>query len=229
MNAAGTKQALAVLRGEASLDDVTRRRVERARAEQDRRDQQKFREAVIARRLATANLPARLTDEATWHFHGLPRGYADEALTWCHRETLEGFLVLQGPRGCGKSSIAALCLMECARRREIDRPLYARSCDVLRALSGRDAGRVWWEADLLVLDDLDSERSPAPWAVDAFCDLLDSRWQSGAPTIITTNRADRDHLCRLYGERIASRLLDRRKNAALLWSADAPDWRAVGE
>ena len=60
------------------------------------------------------------------------------------------------------------------------------------------------EAELLVLDDLGSEQN-SPWASEKLFQLLNYRYNSRFPTVITTNNLRLQAL----DERIRSRLMDR--------------------
>jgi DNA replication protein DnaC len=62
------------------------------------------------------------------------------------------------------------------------------------------------KADLLVLDDLGAEK-PTEWALEKIYQIVNSRYESLGPMIITTN-LDLNSLERLLGERTFGRILE---------------------
>jgi DNA replication protein DnaC len=75
--------------------------------------------------------------------------------------------------------------------------------------------------DLVLLDDVGSER-PTEWAVSELGDIINSRYDSDLPTIITTNTPI-DKLKDYLSERIASRLAE----MCLVIPMVGPDLRLV--
>lgn len=103
-------------------------------------------------------------------------------------------LLIVGPTGTGKSSAAALAAREVVR---IDRNvLWSYVPDLLdrMAMSARErAGEVRMQSgvDLLVWDDF-GVRSPAEWEVGFMDQIVEARYQSRRPMIVTTNLTPQD-------------------------------------
>ncbi len=122
----------------------------------------------------------------------------------------EGWLLLEGTYGCGKTHLAAA--VGNARLQVEDAVLFITTPDLLdhlRNTYGRDSETGYDEmfdrmrnAPMLVLDDLGVE-NPSAWAQEKLFQLLNHRYSHHLPTVITTN-ADID----LLDPRVRSRLLD---------------------
>ncbi len=124
-----------------------------------------------------------------------------------------GWLVFEGPNGCGKThlavSIARRCLEDGAMA------LFAvvpDLLDYLRATFAPDAEEHYDDAfmkmretELLVLDDLGAEQS-TPWANEKLFQLLNYRYNGRLATVITTNKIGFTGI----ENRIRSRLSDTR-------------------
>ena len=123
----------------------------------------------------------------------------------------QGWLVFIGRNGCGKTHLAAAIANRCLSRGSL--VLFSTVIDLLehlRATFVPTSTEVYdqlfakmREAELLVLDDLGAQQS-SPWANEKLFQLLNYRYNSQFPTIITTNNPD------LQGieERIRSRMTD---------------------
>ncbi len=128
-----------------------------------------------------------------------------------YAEEPEGWLVFIGRVGCGKTHLAAaIANMALARGTRVLFSTVSDLLDHLRATFIPNAKEVYdhlfqemREAELLVLDDLGAQQS-SPWANEKLFQLLNYRYNSQFPTIITTNNAG------LQGieERIRSRIMD---------------------
>jgi DNA replication protein DnaC len=141
----------------------------------------------------------------------------------------EGWLVLEGSYGCGKTHLAAAIGNE--RLAKGDMVLFITVPDLLdhlRSTYGPTSEIDYDEmfdrirgAQLLILDDLGSE-NPSQWAGEKLFQLLNHRYSRHLPTVITTN-VDLD---RIDG-RIRSRMLDE----GLIRRAPitAPDYRTPTE
>lgn len=128
-----------------------------------------------------------------------------------YAEEPDGWLVFVGRVGCGKTHLAAAVANQALARGT--RVLFSTVSDLLdhlRATFVPNATEVYdhlfqemREAELLVLDDLGAQQSSA-WANEKLFQLLNYRYNSRFPTIITTNNAG------LQGieERIRSRIMD---------------------
>lgn len=140
-------------------------------------------------------------------------------------EEPQGWLLLEGMYGCGKTHLAAA--VGNWRLKKGDMVLFITTPDLLdhlrssyapNAESGYDEtfNRVR-DAGLLILDDLGVE-NPSEWAKEKLFQLLNHRYVHRKATVITTNR-DLDSL----DARIRSRLLD--VNGVHHINIHAPDYR----
>lgn len=128
-----------------------------------------------------------------------------------YAEEPDGWLIFIGRVGCGKTHLAAAIANRALARGS--RVLFSTVSDLLdhlRATFTPSSTEVYdhlfqemREAELLVLDDLGAQQS-SPWANEKLFQLLNYRYNSQFPTIITTNNAG------LQGieERIRSRIMD---------------------
>jgi DNA replication protein DnaC len=136
-----------------------------------------------------------------------------EAFQYAQRfaQNPNGWLLLVGPTGCGKTHLAAAIANHCLETGAV--VLFATVPDLLdhlRAAFAPDSSEVYdqmfgrmREAEVLVLDDLGVQQS-SPWANEKLFQLFNYRYNSGFPTVVTTNPRG------LYAtdERIRSRLGD---------------------
>lgn len=123
----------------------------------------------------------------------------------------QGWLIMFGNYGCGKTHLAAAIANE-ALRRHIG-VLFAVVPDLLdhlRATFGPSSEKQYDErfeqirdAPLLVLDDLGTE-SATPWAREKLFQIINHRYNYALPTVITSNRKPDD-----IDPRIFSRMADR--------------------
>ncbi len=164
---------------------------------------------------------------------GLPEAIRGELrmvyeLCWQYAQQPEGWLVLVGGFGAGKTHLAAAIANHAAARgRPVLFEIVPDLLDYLRAAFGPnsesglderlDAVR---ETPLLILDDLGAHNSTA-WAQEKLFQILNHRYNHRLPTVITTNqRVDE------LDPRIASRLQD--LDVARMITLNAPDYRAGG-
>lgn len=210
-----------------------------------------IRERRQRRYSAYSDLPLRRAQTfATFDVEGAPRLAEIRAAAEHYAAAPEGWLVLAGTPGVGKSHLAAAIAHEVtALGGRTFFLLVDRLLDHLRAtyapeseVSVDELASLVVEADLLVLDDL-QRISVRPWARAQLFKLLDQRYTHEAPTIFTTNltSAALTGLLRRQGrggqssdgsgstydalldDRLCSRLLDRR---LVTWIAiEAPDYR----
>jgi DNA replication protein DnaC len=123
----------------------------------------------------------------------------------------DGWLMLTGSFGCGKTHLAA-AIANYVAQSQVTFPLFTvvpDLLDYLRAAFAPDQGLSYGnrfneirDASLLVLDDLGTENS-TPWATEKLFQIINYRYNQRKATIITTNR-DLDRM----DPRIASRLKD---------------------
>jgi len=138
----------------------------------------------------------------------------------------EGWLVLVGVNGCGKTHLAAAIANY---RLQAGKPalflVVPEFLDHLRSTFSPES-RVSYDqlfesaknAPLLILDDL-GEQSATPWAQEKLYQVLNYRYNAQLPTVITTTYA-LDELESAVG----SRLADSRLN--LVFNINAPDYRS---
>jgi len=127
-------------------------------------------------------------------------------------------LLLHGGSGLGKTYLLH-CIGHYARERGVD-TLYVTAYDLLMDLknayfsrTGENA-REYFEAELLLIDDLGMEPLMEGVTVEQIYHLINSRLSSGLYTAISTNFT-RVELQKRYTERLSSRLLDVRTSLAL--------------
>jgi DNA replication protein DnaC len=143
-----------------------------------------------------------------WLVPGVQEAYT---VAWEYAHCPDGWLVLIGTHGCGKTHLAAAAANLLL---EGDQPvLFTTVPDLLDHLRATYAPTsevtydalytLMCEAGVLVLDDLGAQHT-TPWAEEKLFQLINRRYVWRSPTIITTN-----HI-RLSGvnERIRSRLSD---------------------
>ncbi|RLC89488.1 MAG: DNA replication protein DnaC [Chloroflexi bacterium] len=140
----------------------------------------------------------------------------------------EGWLVLRGGYGCGKTHLAAAIANACvAQGLPVLFLTVPDLLDHLRAAFSPSAGQTYDErfeevrtAPLLILDDLGIEQSTS-WALEKLFQLLNYRYMSRLPTVITTN-----HELEELEPRLRSRLAD--PDLVQLVTILAPDYRQAG-
>jgi DNA replication protein DnaC len=132
-----------------------------------------------------------------------------EAYRFAH--DLDGWLVLVGPNGCGKTHLAAAIANYNLSRGSV--VLFTVVPDLLahlRSTFGPNSTEAYdqrfakmREAELLVLDDLGAHQSSS-WASEKLFQLLNYRYNVGFPTVVTANKQGLASM----DERIMSRLSD---------------------
>ncbi len=141
----------------------------------------------------------------------------------------EGWLVFMGETGSGKTHLAAAIVNH---RYEIGKPalfvVVPDFLDHLRAAFSPDS-KVSYDqlfesvktAPLLVLDDF-GEQSTNPWVKEKLYQLINYRYNSRLPTVITT-RLSLDEIMTEVDSSISSRLVDRQMSVT--FNIMAPDYR----
>ena len=149
-----------------------------------------------------------------------------EAVSYARR--LEGWLLLMGGYGSGKTHLAAAIANEVLVRGIV--PLFVTVPDLLDYLRGAyapDASQAYSDrfeqirtTQLLILDDLGTENA-TPWALEKLFQLLNYRYMARLPTVVTTNQEL---------ERIDPRLRSRLADPELVEIVTilAPDYRLGG-
>ena len=127
-------------------------------------------------------------------------------------EEPDGWLLIFGPNGCGKTHLAAAIANRCRARGE--RPVFffvADLLDYLRHLMNDETGPGFLEgfnqlknAPLLILDDLGAQ-SDVAWVRDRLFQLINHRYAARLPTVFT---ASEESLARVVEERVLARLND---------------------
>jgi len=145
-----------------------------------------------------------------------------------YAEKPEGWLVLRGRYGCGKTHLAAaIANYRIARGQPVLFMVVPDLLDYLRAAYRPDTDSSYDEqfdavrnAPLLILDDLGTQSS-TPWAQEKLFQLLNYRYNGLLPTVITTNRELEE-----IDPRLRSRLADTELCQVL--TILAPDFRQAG-
>jgi DNA replication protein DnaC len=122
----------------------------------------------------------------------------------------QGWLVLKGPYGCGKTHLAAAIGNEAiGRHLQTLFSVVPDLLDHLRSTFGPSSETSYDDVfervrgtNILILDDLGTESS-TPWAREKLFQILNYRYNYRMPTVITTNRD-----LRQIDERIVSRMQD---------------------
>jgi DNA replication protein DnaC len=189
-----------------------------------RRRERDARESDDLRRLS--NLDAMLDLTFANFDRSVPGARAAYDAAWDYAQNTDGWLLLQGPCGVGKTHLAVAIALHAMQHQHL-KVLFAVVPDLLdhlRSTFDPSAGVNYDErfqqvrnAPLLVLDDLGTENATA-WAREKLYQIFNHRYNERLPTIITTNQD-----LRRIEERVLSRLLDTRLTR--LVEIDAEDFR----
>jgi len=136
--------------------------------------------------------------------------------------------LMVGPRGTGKSSAAALCCREAVKAgRSVHWSYVPDLCD---QLAGKPAERAQLvrhlvHVDLLVFDDF-GVRDPADWEIGFLDQIVEGRYRSYRPMIVTSNHTP----AMLAADPRMARLVDRwqERTAAALIVLGGASMRANG-
>jgi DNA replication protein DnaC len=152
------------------------------------------------------------------------------AATWDYAHCPDGWLLLIGTNGCGKTHLAAAAANVLLEHDQT--VLFTTVPDLLDHLRAAYAPTsevsydslymLMREVDILVLDDLGTQKTSA-WAEEKLLQLINHRYICRAPTIITTNQI------RLSGinERIRSRLSDAGLVRSVTFDEGVSDYRPL--
>ncbi len=161
------------------------------------------------------------------HRENLRMAY-ERALTYAQNPM--GWLIIQGGYGCGKTHLAAaIANRQIAAGNKVIFITVPDLLDHLRTAFSPDAAdegsfisrfEEVRHVPLLILDDLGIE-SPTPWAVEKLYQILNHRYNSRLPTVITTN-----HSLEEMQVRLRSRLQDQDVSSVIVITA--PDYRRGG-
>ena len=135
-----------------------------------------------------------------------------------YAETPQGWLVLQGANGCGKTHLAAAIANRALR--DGRHVLFAGVADLLDDLRRDDLFQDVRDVELLVLDDFGMQERSA-WARERLFQVVNYRTLAELPTVVTTDRSQSD-LQRTY-PRIWARIGDPAQGAFCF--IDAPHYR----
>ncbi len=189
------------------------------------------RRVTALRTLSDLEVLSRMTFETfVPEGHGLPPD-KQANLRWIYEEARgfaenpEGWLVLKGGYGCGKTHLAAAIANTCVERGQP--VLFITVPDLLDHLRAAFAPSSPARYDarfeevrtapILILDDLGTESS-TPWAQEKLFQILNYRYNARLPAVITTN-----HELEEIPLRLRSRLVD--PDLARIVSITAPDYR----
>jgi len=192
------------------------------------------RRVAALRTLSDLGILARMTFETfVPEGHGIPPDKQIN-LRWAYEEAQafakkpEGWLVLKGGYGCGKTHLAAAIANDCVERGQ---PVLFITVpdllDHLRASFAPTSPAGYNErfeeirtAPILILDDLGTESS-TPWAQEKLFQIFNYRYNAHLPTVITTN-----HELEEIPLRLRSRLVD--PSLTKIVTILAPDYRRAG-
>jgi len=137
---------------------------------------------------------------------------------WANGTATRPWVYLFGPVGTGKTHLSASALHEAIRVGRSGR--FVSLVDLLGRMrrtfsryneSDYDVLEAYRSAGHLVVDDLGTEK-PTTWAIQTLTDLVNHRYESGRPTIFTSNYTLTEIATRLVlpgEEKAAERIVDR--------------------
>ncbi len=180
-------------------------------------------ELELLRNMALENFDHRRRDLPLEQQENLGRAF-ELARDFAHNP--EGWLVLLGPNGCGKTHLAAAIAN---KRRKDGHPAFfvvvPDLLDHLRATFIPDSKVTYDElfervkkAPLLILDDF-GEHSATPWAQEKLYQVINYRYNARLPTVVTTCFALEE-----IETRISSRMSD--PAVSTPFYIDVPDYRS---
>ena len=137
-----------------------------------------------------------------------------------------GWLVLQGPVGTGKTTLARAILSHW--RGKLTEPTTSSELLMewrsnIKVPDFEEKYLAQCDASAMVLDDLGVERV-TDWVAERLSSYLNWRYARRLPTVITTN-CDENTLAAHVDERLADRVFDRRSGLVRIVTLDVPSFR----
>ena len=129
-------------------------------------------------------------------------------------------LLLQGPRGTGKTHLAVAILDVVREGLFVVMPELLADLKTEMDTGERRLLQEVIEAKLLVLDDIGFERQ-TPWTESIVAEILNGRYNRNLPTVITTNLA----LGKSLDERVTPRIASRLNEMCETVNVTGKDWR----
>lgn len=192
---------------------------EAEREEQIRADQERYRAMKIAAFMEKSGLPKRHLSPIT------PTG-----AEWLKVEARlkarvgSGFIIaLCGPRGTGKTQLAASCARESASqdRRSTYTTAMGFFLDIKESFDGKRSEKEVIERycapSLLILDEM-QERGETPWEDRLLTHLIDRRYGAEKDTLLITNQT-KEAFLQSIGESVASRISETGGIAVCNWQS----------
>lgn len=178
------------------------------------------RDVALQRIWGGSGVPAAYTDFSIMSFPSSKENkqIIRRIIQWCDEES---WLYLYGDFGRGKTGIAVGILKEMAGRGktvlfqtvpellERIKSTYSQTGDLREGVSERDVMESLKAVDVLVLDDLGTERM-SDWVAEKLFIIINHRYSNNLRTVITSNISI-DELARRVGERIVWRIVERSK------------------
>ena len=216
-------------------------KAERIVAEEREREERELREAQerVQKRLLRSNIKPRFLTRTFDAFNetdenSRPLKMAHKYVATFDERKREGMgLYFIGPVGTGKTHLAVAVAIDLIGRGVP--ALFTTSPDLLDSIRETYSAKTSQEevitpyrsTELLVLDDLGKE-SPSDWTCSILFSLINDRYESMLPTIVTTQYDD-EELCRRLAKagdiKTAEALVSRLREVCYPVDMQGPDWR----
>ncbi|GHS84961.1 hypothetical protein AGMMS49957_00040 [Synergistales bacterium] len=166
-------------------------------------------EARLRKLMLETGVPCRHIDNFDAYFESLP-------FIWANKWNFQGFLVLSGGSGVGKSFAAAWAVKEYLRSKIpdlLDVVTWSKATTAGDSMMWRSANRMIhdrntisaaWSKPFLVIDDLGKEGDSPTRQADV-SNIISARYDAKLPTIVTTELAFTD-IISAYGKHTAYKL-----------------------